>query len=220
MRLQFHFGAEGIGVYWMTIEMLSLEDKRGFKIDLDAHPIEVIAKDFSVDPVKLVEMYKLMSSVGLIEYSPNSLSCKALQERAGDYTKRVWRNSRKTVRSKTGQSTVNNQNLTDKNRIEQNRIDKNRKEEMLRIWNATQLPQIISWSKEREIKLAERFKSEHFQQNWKEAIIKLSQSEFATGNGPSGWKADINWFLNNDTNYLKVLEGKYDGKPQDRFAKY
>ena len=46
----------------------------------------------------------------------------------------------------------------------------------------------------------------------KEAILKISESNFCTGNNDRNWKADFDWLFGNDTNILKALEGKYDNK--------
>lgn len=103
------------------------------------------------------------------------------------------------------------------------RKDKKRGEEKEKIslmWNATQLPKIERWSQDRLEKLSLRLQSEHFRNSIETVISKLSQSKFALGGGRDGWKVSIDWILANDTNYVKVLEGKYDDKSEDRFAKY
>jgi hypothetical protein len=48
-----------------------------------------------------------------------------------------------------------------------------------------------------------------FCDNWESIVKKVSKTPFLTGNGPRGWKADVDWFLKDD-NYIKVMEGKYD----------
>jgi len=54
------------------------------------------------------------------------------------------------------------------------------------------------WS---EIKSIEGFKD----------IFKIMESTpFLKGVNPQGWKADFDWIIENDTNYVKVIEGKYD----------
>lgn len=42
------------------------------------------------------------------------------------------------------------------------------------------------------------------------AIQRAACLPFCLGEGPRGWMADFDFFIANDTNYLKVLEGKYD----------
>jgi hypothetical protein len=42
------------------------------------------------------------------------------------------------------------------------------------------------------------------------AVVKAQETPFLRGEGPKGWKADFDWFIANDRNVVKVLEGKYD----------
>ncbi|UCF38978.1 MAG: hypothetical protein JSU96_09130 [Acidobacteriota bacterium] len=51
---------------------------------------------------------------------------------------------------------------------------------------------------------------EAFLSRWGEAITRGLLSDFLTGGGSRGWKASFDWFVANDENYLKVLEGRYD----------
>ena len=44
----------------------------------------------------------------------------------------------------------------------------------------------------------------------------MNNSEFLTGNNDRKWKADIDWLISNDTNIIKVLEGKYDDKEEKK----
>jgi hypothetical protein len=41
----------------------------------------------------------------------------------------------------------------------------------------------------------------------------MADSPFLTGK-EANWHADVTWFLENDNNYIKVLEGKYDKQKQ------
>ena len=83
-------------------------------------------------------------------------------------------------------------------------------------WNAKgNLPKIKSFTGHRQNKLKARMKESLFAENWEAIIDKISSSSFCTGSGGTGWKADIDWILENDTNYVKVFEGKYDNKPAE-----
>ncbi len=44
----------------------------------------------------------------------------------------------------------------------------------------------------------------------REAVRRAAATPFLTGAGPAGWRANFDWIVANDTNYLKVLEGRYD----------
>jgi len=72
------------------------------------------------------------------------------------------------------------------------------------------LTAISKMSDERRKKLKVRFVSRHFQENICEAIDKISKSPFLLGS--KGWKISFDYLLANDTNYLKVLEGKFEDR--------
>jgi hypothetical protein len=42
------------------------------------------------------------------------------------------------------------------------------------------------------------------------AIEKIGSSNFLLGNNDKGWKVDFDWMIANDTNMIKIIEGKYD----------
>ena len=44
----------------------------------------------------------------------------------------------------------------------------------------------------------------------KETFVKLENSSFCKGINEKRWKASLDWLFSNDTNIIKVLEGKYD----------
>jgi hypothetical protein len=90
---------------------------------------------------------------------------------------------------------------------------------VLDYWNISGLPVCKALTSMRREKLNLRWKSQHFRDNYKTAIEKLGKSSFAKGASKTGWKASIDWFITNDTNYVKALEGKYDDKI-DRWGKY
>ena len=86
--------------------------------------------------------------------------------------------------------------------------------EFMTFWNDHgNLPKIITFTPHRKKALATRSKEPDFADNWKQMIDKISQSAFCTGHNDRGWKADVEWLLGNSTNYIKVLEGKYDNSP-------
>jgi hypothetical protein len=89
-------------------------------------------------------------------------------------------------------------------------------EELLGLWNSkNSLPKIAVLSDTRREKLKARLKSSFFVENWRAAIDKLVKSPFCTGSNDRGWKADIDWFLSNDSVVAKIIEGKYDPKKAD-----
>jgi hypothetical protein len=47
---------------------------------------------------------------------------------------------------------------------------------------------------------------------FKEVFERTENSSFLTGNNNRNWKANFDWLTKNDTNFNKVLEGRYDDK--------
>jgi len=80
-------------------------------------------------------------------------------------------------------------------------------------WNSKEtLPKIRAFNGKRVDKLKARLKEAVFVESWREAIDKISVSPFCLGQTGGTWKADVSWFLANSDNYVKALEGKYDGE--------
>jgi hypothetical protein len=48
-----------------------------------------------------------------------------------------------------------------------------------------------------------------------DAVRKAAATPFCLGLNDRGWKADFDWLIANDTNATKVIEGRYDGEPQE-----
>ena len=74
-------------------------------------------------------------------------------------------------------------------------------------WNSVNgLPVIKAMSKGRIQKLKTRMQEDVFSHDWKKIIRKLSRSPFHTGSNDRKWKATVDWILQNDTNYMKILD--------------
>lgn len=84
----------------------------------------------------------------------------------------------------------------------------------LSFWNSfvskyPSLSRIEKISDGRRLKLKKRFESSHYRGNISKAIELVPKSPFLMGENKSGWRVSFDWLISNDTNYLKVLEGKY-----------
>jgi hypothetical protein len=72
------------------------------------------------------------------------------------------------------------------------------------------LRNVIQNSKDRKSKERLRLKSRG-EESWKIVFDKINSSGFCCGENDQQWKASYDWIMANDTNAIKVLEGKYDG---------
>ncbi|OGC36386.1 hypothetical protein A3J90_08405 [candidate division WOR-1 bacterium RIFOXYC2_FULL_37_10] len=111
-------------------------------------------------------------------------------------------------------SSLTKPNLTKLNLTKPNRFSacSNNFSEIVDKWNkamqGTGIPIIYDLSETREKKLRARLSEPKFEESFDELIKKIKSSEFLLGK-TGGWKASFDWVIENDTNYLKVLEGKY-----------
>ena len=93
-------------------------------------------------------------------------------------------------------------------------------EVMLDIWQQERGPlaELRALSPEREARCRERIlhagskskSTAQFLADFREAVARAAATPFLCGEGPTGWCANFDWLVANDTNYLKVLEGRYD----------
>lgn len=90
-------------------------------------------------------------------------------------------------------------------------------------WNAKMPFKIKEITGKRLEKLRVRLKEDSFINEFDEIMNKIIASDFLSGKKPSkehpNFKADFDWIIANNTNYIKILEGKYDGKQGGR-SKY
>ena len=82
---------------------------------------------------------------------------------------------------------------------------------ILKIWNGTNLPKLKLLSQKRKDKIKSRV-NEIGIDNFLKSIDLLNNSKFCLGENKNNWKADLDWLVVNDTNIIKVLEGKYNDK--------
>jgi hypothetical protein len=87
--------------------------------------------------------------------------------------------------------------------------------------NRGTLPEARFFTKEREVKCRKRLHSNNgtFLEDFTRSIQRAAVLPFCLGEGDRYWKVDFDWAIANDTNYLKILEGKYDHVRQERHAK-
>ena len=86
-------------------------------------------------------------------------------------------------------------------------------EELVTFWNKNRgpLPEVLKVSKSRKDKVAARLKADsQFPEAFKRAVLKARETPFCTGAGGRGWRANFDWLIENDRNYLAVVEGNYD----------
>ncbi len=74
-------------------------------------------------------------------------------------------------------------------------------------WNSSNsLPKIKEFTGSRKRQLCTRAREQVFYENWRLIIDKLRASPFHIGQNDRGWRANVDWLLKNDGNYVKIFE--------------
>jgi hypothetical protein len=70
-------------------------------------------------------------------------------------------------------------------------------------------------TKGREAKLLARYQEEIFREKYHEIFNQIEHSPFLLGVSDKEWRVNFDWLIENDTNYVRVLEGFYKNyKPE------
>jgi hypothetical protein len=83
----------------------------------------------------------------------------------------------------------------------------------VKVWNEHAekygLPKVKELTNKRKKKLKSRLKDNpDFLKDFEKALKQVEYSSFLKGK-KNGWKMDFDWLITNDTNYVRVIEGKY-----------
>lgn len=88
---------------------------------------------------------------------------------------------------------------------------------IINAWNSAadegKLSKLVKLTDKRKQKLKKRL-DEIGEDDFINAIKKISESDFLTGKNSRNWKISFDWLIANDTNIVKVLEDKYSDKLQ------
>lgn len=91
---------------------------------------------------------------------------------------------------------------------------------LMALWNATTaapLPQCLELTSERARKAKSRLAKRPQLDDWRAIFERIGRSAFCRGDtgggkGQAAWVASFDWVIANDTNAVKVLEGRYDNR--------
>ena len=83
------------------------------------------------------------------------------------------------------------------------------------------LPKVLKLSDKRRLKIRVRFEEMGYSYETMQQIFdKAEASRFIRGDNNRGWRADFDWIFTNGSNWVKILEGKYDNKPSINETRY
>lgn len=73
------------------------------------------------------------------------------------------------------------------------------------------LPKVSEFTDSRRKKTRVRMTAGLTVDQFREVVVRCRGIPFLCGDNASGWRADYDWLMKNDTNIARVLEGKYEG---------
>jgi len=92
------------------------------------------------------------------------------------------------------------------------------------LWNLamkeTEVPQISKLTNVRKNKLKSRIQELLTYDDWKKLFIKIAGTPWLHGKNDKQWIVSFDWIIENDNNYTKVLEGKYDNSKEEPEEEY
>lgn len=195
-------------------------------IPYDAKKISINTKYFDIDTVTVaLELYKRL---GLIYQEQDGTLCISdYDEMIGSETKwaekkRNYRKNKALIEGQTeGQIEDKERTLSDKSiEIRDKSIEKDKEKDIdiinfkgiMDLYNSIciSLPKAQKLTEDRKRKIKARLKN--FDTNdFQNAFLKAEESDFLSGR-KGNWGASFDWFIENDKNMTKVLEGNYDNR--------
>lgn len=108
-----------------------------------------------------------------------------------------------------------------KNEKKKETKDKWTPEKIKKYWNETfrdtSIPTIQNITGSRLRKLEIRLREPAF--DIERIVKKILSSSFLKGENDHGWRLTFDWVISNDNNYVKILEGQYDGRYKKKTRK-
>lgn len=184
-------------------------------VPYDAKKLSDLTKT-DIDTVTVaMDMFRKIGLVEILENGEifmNQLNTMVGKETDYAEQKRLQRENKKSIEQKDNVFNLSLESLenvcTEKELEKEKDIDYT---SIIKIWNGTNLPKLklLSQKRKEKIKLITK---EFGLDNFLKSIEILNNSKFCLGENKNNWKADLDWLIVNDTNIVKVLEGKYNDK--------
>lgn len=131
-KLRIKYGAQGYGIYWYCLELISRNvEKHNLTFELE-HDAELIADDFKLSSDLVQHIMTFMVEIGLFENTNGIITCLKMATRTDEYTQKLINSISKkelNVPTLSGESTTKSvlieENITEQIIIDKKRTDKN-----------------------------------------------------------------------------------------------
>jgi len=211
-KLLMEKGLEGIGAYWCIVEML-YENNGYLEFDYDGIAMALRTNKPLIND--LIEKYKLFENDGTKIWSNSVLrrleERRLKSEKARTSANNRWNKNANAMRTQCDGNAIKERKGKEKKVNIKAYVDFEKS--TMTSWNSfcdkfPILSNIQEISDKRRLKLKKRFETKSFQ-DFQTILAAIEKQQFLLGKNDRGWKISFDWLIENDTNYLKVLENKY-----------
>lgn len=222
-KLFLSLGYEGMGIYWCLIEMLY---EQGGYLSLKDLPL------YSQNNKELCErITKVVNDYGLFDKDKDKFWSKSCLERLAFITEKSKKASESAlVRWGSNANALRTQsegNAIKESKVKEKKVNSNTMStevdpyiQVFNAWNERMPWKINSITTSRRRALSGRLKEPAFKDNFHTILTKILESDFLSGRKPTEghgkWYASFDWVIKNDTNYQKILEGRYENKETEQ----
>ena len=243
--LESKYGLQGIGFFTNLMRFLCKQPDHHICIEIETDRLYFFAQIHSAEDIGM-DMLNLMAKTGKIdqelwESRRVIVSSDLLESLNYAYSKRINKiveiatirhnfpgkaitvpdmttNAPEMIQSKVKKSKVNNSSR-DLTITDDDKSSPCPHQEIINLYHKTlpELPKMKVWTPKRQSHLRSRWNEDKSRQNiewWGGYFERIKASPFLTGN-VNDFKADLEWVIN-QSNMVKILEGKYDGERTSR----
>jgi hypothetical protein len=135
--------------------------------------------------------------------------------------------ARKTLNSKS--KDISNKDISNKDKLSRDNYARTTRkrtssqsipyQEIQASWNeicSPKLSSVIKLPPKRQAKIRSRCNDLPSIEKWEELFQLVAESDFLNGDNDRGWQCSFDWLIENDTNFVKVLEGRYKNKTKSK----
>jgi hypothetical protein len=170
----------------------------------------------------LIELHKTENVLRIINFEQYQTFRKD-RPRINKYPDLSWCNNGKPrYDNGSPQDKLSEEKLSEDN-IDEKKLPPCSVKEFVEAWNLKAKPVGLSAckaiTKSRTAKIKTRLNEHPDIKYWEHILLKITQNNFLLGENNRGWRITIDWLIDNDTRYVKILEGAYDKQSQADKAK-
>ena len=225
VKLIMKHGMTGIGIYWCIVEML-YEEGGYLPMEYERITFELRSKENVIQSV--INDFDLFEN-DTEKFWSNSVLDR-LQKRCDKSEK-----ARESINKRWNKSKENTnvlQSNEERNTIKERKEEESKENEskikkdseinfdfITESFNkiCTCFPKVLKLNNSRKLKIKTRLAEMQNDLNVIDVLFyKMQSSDFLKGKNEKKWQATFDWVFENDKNWLKVIEGNYDNKKEEK----